>query len=589
MAGHKYGPVYLLLACLSNMVVRELRPCHPWRHLNDVVSIWRPLAVLASVLLPLFAGAETAAGWASLNPAGLSADWDYRGDLLGVLRVPGKAIATHPVYRLQHPKKGYLLTAAEPELAAYKQGGFQLQGIAFHAPTAVGQPVYRFLDGVTTSYGYSLSYEQALERGTTIPVPAFRVLVQPVDALHRDRTSWVALASYVHRKSGVSLLVAGKESPYVVGAYYFGAYSASSIAQINGTKKVYGRSNDWWGGVEDFYGREPGVARNVRDWAGDFSNLKPAIGYYDQKSVETLQKHIRQASDAGLSFFSFYWYWSHKRNSELLPEALQSFLSANTEGRMKFNISFYAHPWNDDMAIDATNVDAVVDRIVTYFGNPNYLRLPDGRPVFVMGDHRNIRGTDGKKCEELKCYLRSVDRFLAILKQRSNEKLGIVPFVQVQVGALGWSASREIDGITCLIPPLQVAGGSPYPQFDASVFTQLANSGKPVSPCMLQNFDERPRQDILVSDRKAIRYLVGKTDGALRHNLEVTRQFSDAAYATGHHPASRIIYLYAWNEWHEGGVLEPNATSGAHDLNIVTDLFRLPRSPSSCLDEGKCQ
>jgi len=105
---------------------------------------------------------------------------------------------------------------------------------------------------------------------------------------------------------------------------------------------------------------------------------------------------------------------------------------------------------------------------------------------------------------------------------------------------------------------------------------------------MFENFDERPRQDLQIADRTAVRYFVGKTDAAFRHNLAATKQFSDSEYLKDHNAADRIIYLYAWNEWHEGGILEPNVATGAADLNVVTDVFQLPRSPSRCLDQGMC-
>jgi len=379
-----------------------------------------------------------------------------------------------------------------------------------------------------------------------------------------------------------------RQPNYLVGAYYFGAFSASARSQIQGTARVYGRSDDWWGGIKDFYGGEPGVPKNARGWPGDYSHLKPSIGYYDQRSTETLRKHIQQASDAGLGFFSFYWYWSKAQKRELLPEALQSFIQANTDGKMKFNISLYAHPWDPDMAIGSTNATAIAEQIVAYFADPNYLRLPDGRPVFVMGDHRNILDLSDKKCTKTNCHVSAANRFILLLKQVSLSKLGVAPFVQIQTGANGWDAVGQADGVTCLVPPILVEGGTPYPALDGSVFAPLSSARKPVSPCMLQNFDERPRQDVLITDRSSIRYLVGKTGETFRHNLDVTRQFADANFARDKHPASLIVYLYAWNEWHEGGILEPNVETGAEDLNIVADVFHLRRGVSRCSNKGAC-
>jgi glycosyl transferase family WbsX len=347
-----------------------------------------------------------------------------------------------------------------------------------------------------------------------------------------------------------------EKSPYQVGAYYFGSFSPSSPHE---------RDGNWWAGVSD----------------------KPAIGYYNQQSVATLEKHIRQASDAGLTFFSFYWYWSDRKGGELLPEALQSFLGARNANELKFNLSLYAHPWDDDMALDPAKWDAAIAKLVAYFKDARYLRLPDGRPVFVVGDMRNIRDAGGKKCAEEGCHARATDAFIAALKKRARAA-GVEPFVQIQPGP-GWYSVKGADGATCLLPDVQVRHAEPYPKLTEKVFAPWIRPGKPVSPCMLQNFDERPRLELATVDRASVRYFVGKTDAAFRGNLEAAKRFSDEAYARDRSPASRIIYLYAWNEWHEGGILEPNAKTGARDLDIVSEVFGLPRAPSKCLDENVCE
>jgi hypothetical protein len=240
------------------------------------------------------------------------------------------------------------------------------------------------------------------------------------------------------------------------------------------------------------------------------------------------------------------------------------------------------------MAIDPARMAAPIRKLVDYFADPRYLRLPDGRPVFVIGDVRNIRDAGGGKCGTTQCFVAATDRFIAELKRASIAKIGVAPFVQMQPGP-GWDTMKEADGATCLLPPVEVGGGTPYPRLADSVFAPWVRPGKPLSPCMMENFDERPRQDVQIAERSAVRYFVGKTDALFRNNLLVAKRFSDASFAQGQGPASRIIYLYAWNEWHEGGILEPNATTGAHDLNIVSEVFQLPRAPSRCLDQGVCE
>jgi hypothetical protein len=551
----------------------------------------------AFLILQLFLAGELVAGMPAglsrFNPAGLSNDWAYEGIAFEVLARPSPS-APLPVLRLQHPKRGYLLTNSEAAARRAESEGFVREGVAFYAPVQSNFPVHQFRNRTTSTYLYSppespVAHEEWLDDGL-----AFYAYAPPAGAttpgksVVRDVAGAVNVARYRNVVSGNYLFTAGHESPYQVGAFYFGTFSPNGLNIITGTERVYARRNDWWGGVEDFYGLEPGIRKDTRGWSGDWSYLKPAIGYYNQQVVTTLEKHIHQASDAGLSFFSFYWYPSKGDVGESLAEGLHSFLAAKNSSLLKFNLALYSHPWADDMAIDSGNAQAVARLVVSYFTKTNYLRLPDGQPVFIIGDHRNIRGADGKKCADTRCYVKALESFVALLKTTSIQEIGIAPFVQIQQSGPGWEIAAGIDGTTCIIPPTPIQSATPYPELGDAVFTSLTRAGRPVSPCIFENFDERPRQDILVSDRSAIRYLIGKTDTLFRQNLMSARNFSDRAYAATGSPVARIVYLYAWNEWHEGGIVEPNIQSGARDLNIVTDVFQLPRVASPCLDQNAC-
>jgi hypothetical protein len=532
--------------------------------------------------------AELPSGLSRFNPAGLPDTWEYEGTAFQGLRAPVSGLQTIPVLRLHHPSLGYLLTASESEASAAEKQGFVREGTAFFVPAKSGTPVLRFRNPRNGAYFLTTSREEGTKAGMSFEGVAFYAYDQPPGASSPAAAAAVAVARYRDKQGGFYLLTAGHESPYQVGAYYFGSFTLSAKEIIAGTQKVYGRANDWWGGVKDFYGAEPGVRQDHRGWPGEWPDLKPEIGYYDQTSTETLEQHITQAADAGLTFFSFYWYWSNAKKGELLPEALTSYLHARNIDRLRFNLTLYSHPWADDLAIDPSNTDVIVQRLVTYFANPHYLRLPDGRPVFAIGDDRNIRGANGTKCSDTACNEAALYAFLEKLKKRSMEQLGTTPFIQDQAGLPGWDKQPDVDGVTCLSPPVAIVGGTPYPDITPQTFAPLVGTGKPVSPCMLENFDERPRQDILIPDRNAIRYLVGKTDALFRHNLAVAKDVADRSFATTKSPASHLVYVYAWNEWHEGGILEPTV-AGATNLNIVTDVFQLPRAPSACLDEGKCK
>jgi hypothetical protein len=51
---------------------------------------------------------------------------------------------------------------------------------------------------------------------------------------------------------------------------------------------------------------------------------------------------------------------------------------------------------------------------------------------------------------------------------------------------------------------------------------------------------------------------------------------------------NRFLTLYAWNEWHEGGILEPNVQDGAAYINQITAAFTVPYINRSCRTSGMC-
>jgi hypothetical protein len=226
------------------------------------------------------------------------------------------------------------------------------------------------------------------------------------------------------------------------------------------------------------------------------------------------------------------------------------------------------------MSLGASDAPPMIRRMVDLFSRPEYLRLPDGRPYFVLGDSRNIG--DGS--------IAAVQDFVAALRHATVTRLGVEPYVAIQVGLPAWQQIADANGTTCVAAGVQPRGPDTYANMieRANALYRLALSlQRPFSPCVTAHFDERPRKDIIPQSG---RNLTGRTENLFQSALKAARDLADKA----NHPAGKIIGLYAWNEWHEGGALEPNVATGASDLNLVTSTFHLPRLPSPCLDQGRC-
>ncbi len=117
----------------------------------------------------------------------------------------------------------------------------------------------------------------------------------------------------------------------------------------------------------------------------------------------------------------------------------------------------------------------------------------------------------------------------------------------------------------------------------------LALDAGQILPCAMQNFDERPRMGVIHQTPPGFLLqgrLANYSDGALRVGLTRLKDWIDARSLTD--ATARTLTLYAFNEWHEGGLLEPSARDGAARLGIVNDVLQLPQGTHPCRTTGRC-
>jgi hypothetical protein len=96
-------------------------------------------------------------------------------------------------------------------------------------------------------------------------------------------------------------------------------------------------------------------------------------------------------------------------------------------------------------------------------------------------------------------------------------------------------------------------------------------------PCASTGFDARPWFKVgwgFRDDGPLHRpYNTGITPELFENDLRTMRDYIDQ------HPTQtdRMLTIYAWNEWGEGGIIEPSARAGYRYLDIVQNAFGLHR------------
>lgn len=68
---------------------------------------------------------------------------------------------------------------------------------------------------------------------------------------------------------------------------------------------------------------------------------EPLLGYYAEENIKVAEQHIDWASQYGITFFAYDWYWDGKRTS--LNHAIDNYLKASNNSKMKFSILWANH------------------------------------------------------------------------------------------------------------------------------------------------------------------------------------------------------------------------------------------------------
>jgi hypothetical protein len=529
-------------------------------------SIGAALAILAGAVLfpaPTAAADPDAAPPAALNPVPLrefknGANYLYTAYWPEIQSVPNYGFTattqrqigfvfardtddTYPIYRLRQNSTGrYIFSVYQPEIDRMVSNGFTMEGTIgylYAGPHYGAQEIRRYRKPDGWRLAYASQHAQLTSAGYSL-----------------DGTMGYMLPTY-----------------YKVGAYYFGTWDANTSPQfLDAIENYFGR-RDPWGGVRDFHGDPDSpwgpVVQNTQGWAGDFSHLKPSIGYYDDSQVHTLETQIDQAASAGLSYFSFYDYWDNQAQTTQIDTGLKTFLQASNRDRMEFMLSIVLPPDGgtdpQHLKLPRSQFALAADSFSEYTTEPNYLRTQDGRPLVFLLDSRGIG--DGSIADQ--------NEWTALLRQQIQAKTGVDPYILVH-SEYGTEYAEQLDGegYTCLAIGSGVASGS-YNQYWSEIpgYFSHFDSSKPTARCVMSGFDERPRLGFWIQPQD-LRRFTDDSRAQFPQALSAVRGSMDSAPMS---PIDNLVTVYAWNEWHEGGVIEPNDRDGNYYLDALTSEFQL--------------
>ncbi len=321
--------------------------------------------------------------------------------------------------------------------------------------------------------------------------------------------------------------------------------------------------------------------------------------YYDLSDVETLKWQCKIAKEHGIYGFCMYHYWF---NGKLLLEKPMEMLLAHPEIDIKYCISWANHDWTDgwkasDRApkiLIAHNFDDEKDWVehfnymLPFFKDPRYMS-EDNKPLMVIYIPNLIKKLD--KMLNLWTNMAKDAGFdgLTYIYQSAassfdnswNHKL-FKYGVEMHPGYVNMYFKKSNSG---LFPKLIKYSHEIKRLLGIRRSLMIERKKTNVTKC---DYDEtwknilkiRPRKD-----RNMIPCAFTDWDNTPRHNMrgsvyigatpdKFKNYFAQLVENTKKYYDTDMIFVFAWNEWAEGGYLEPDAKNGWGYLQAIKEVIK---------------
>jgi predicted glycoside hydrolase/deacetylase ChbG (UPF0249 family) len=331
----------------------------------------------------------------------------------------------------------------------------------------------------------------------------------------------------------------------MVGAYYFEGWAGRSALADD-------PSQPW--------------ARNApthltRRMLEEFPEREPIWGWRDD-ALDIMERQIDLAADHGLAFFAFCWYW-HDNGRAINPQGIHEdpkhicldlYLKARNRDRLKFCLLVANHAGFEIKGAD--NWKQAVEFWMPYLKHPQHVRV-GGKPLVIL-----FHPGDG-------------DREALTAMQEAARQAGL-PGLAI-AGCGGGSVETGYTHRTHYnIVPGYAAGAERHSYAELVAANRAAWGGRPEQPyipIVTAGWDKRPWEGPQGLNQPAGSYYPDRTPAQfadfLRGALAWMDQHPDQA------TAERLVLIYAWNEFGEGGYVAP--TKGDPDGNYLEALRSVVR------------
>jgi len=319
------------------------------------------------------------------------------------------------------------------------------------------------------------------------------------------------------------------------------------------------------------------IQKGTPRFEGHYQPKAPLWGYEMDDDPSVMEKWIDAATDHGVNIFIFDWYWFDGK--PFLESTINNgFLEAENNEKMKFYLMWANHDvkknyWNhykydsDSLlwtgSVDQENFRIIVDRVIKqYFHKPNYFKIDD-KPVFSIFNFNKFIGD----CNGLAEAKEALDYF------RTQTKEAGYPGLHIQIIGFGGNSNPNIlnrdlsEGKSAneLASYLGVNSVTKYNWGGAEGVEDYIRWGEeamerrenwdevldiPYFPNVSIGWDDTPRFPAK-NHTHVIHY--NNSPESFSAYLQKARD-----YVQDHPDQPKLITLFSWNEWVEGGYLLPD-------------------------------
>lgn len=338
-------------------------------------------------------------------------------------------------------------------------------------------------------------------------------------------------------------------------------------------KPLHEQNNNIYLGAYYFNGWSGKTNKNhlPKKLTDSFSEREPVWGWLTA-TPSAIQSQIDLAADAGLSFFSFCWYFNPKDREHMnaLNQATHLYLTATNKERLKFCLLIVNHKGAE---IGPTQWSQFTDSLLPYLKEKQYVRM-DGKPVIIFYSLESLVQNFGSEL--------AVKQAFQQLKQRCKEEgIGEIEIAaSVSPARKGFALAKalEIEAITGYnYAPIGFIKGKKSAPIDSliqahvRVWNACAASQIPYIPCLTLNWDPRPWATANNNYEKSS-YYTGYSSKSVYKAVTLLKNWMQQ------HPESlmsnRMAIVYAWNEYGEGGWLTPGKHSKDNPLDGLKQALK---------------